>query len=210
MAKVHCVKMQLALLRHRQRRCGGADARLLTAQLHDPAQAHGHALDRHIQAQQALHRAHRHAQVGGKGNQRPQLPGALYHPVAADQEGAGPGQRGQGTGHRLGEELGDLQFQQLLQVALAKAIQAPGLALLLAGALDELHHRQGFHHERGHVRRTLAQLAHIALHLAPHPAQPEHVQGDQHQGQQRQLPGQGQEHGQRHHQADHAGHGGEQ
>ncbi|MNR13053.1 hypothetical protein D3C85_1294350 [compost metagenome] len=61
----------------------------LTLQLHHPAEADCHALERHIQAKQALHRTYGHAEIGGKGDQRAQLPRALYHPVAADDKGAG-------------------------------------------------------------------------------------------------------------------------
>ncbi|MCY1357637.1 hypothetical protein D9M69_441400 [compost metagenome] len=199
-----------AAFRQHARRLRLAHLDRLLLQLHDPPQADGHPLQRHVQAEQALHRTHRHAQVGGEGDQRAELPTALHHPVAADDESRRARQRGQRAGQRVGEELGDLQLQQLAHVALAKAFQALRLAPLLAGGLDELHRRQGLDQERRHVRRALAQAAHVALDLAAHPAQPQHFEGDQHGQQQRQLPGQQQHQGHRAEQADHAGHRGEQ
>ncbi len=207
---VQILQAQFAHRRHRPWRGGGNDGGFLAAQLHHPAQADGHALQRDVQAQQALHRPDGHAQVGGKGDQRTQLPGALHHPVAADQEGTGARQRHQRAGHGLGEEFGELQAQQLAQVALPQPFQAPGFAGLLAGGLDELHGRQRLDEERREVRRALAQAARLALHLAPHPAQPEHVQRNQQRHQQRKLPRQGEQQHQRADQPDHAGHGGEQ
>ncbi|MNZ49272.1 hypothetical protein D3C78_670340 [compost metagenome] len=210
MAETKILETQLANRRHRPRLRGRLHAGLFAAQLHHPAEADGHPLQRHIEAEQALHRADGHAEVGGEGDQRAELPAALDHPVAADQEGAGARQRHQRPRHRLGEEFGELQAQQLAHVALPEPFQAPRFAGLLAGGLDELHRRQGFDEERRHVRRTLAQAARLALDLASHPAQPQHVDWNQHGNQQRQLPGQCQQQRQRADQTDHAGDGGEQ
>ncbi|MCY1533760.1 hypothetical protein D9M68_691080 [compost metagenome] len=138
------------------------------------------------------------------------MPTALDHPVTANEKGAGAGQGGQCAGHRVGEELGDLDLEQLAHIALPQPFQTTGFALLLAGGLDEFHRRQGFHEEGGYIRRTLAQAAHLALHLAPHPAQPEHFDGDEQRQQQGKLPGQQQHQRYRADQADDAGDGGEQ
>ncbi|MNV43085.1 hypothetical protein D3C71_1347900 [compost metagenome] len=182
MGEVHVVEPEIAAIGHRPWSGRRRHGRLFAAQLHDPAEADGHPLNRHVEPEQALYRPHGHPQVGGKRDQRTELPGALHHPVSADQKGAGPGQRGQRARHGLGEKLGDLQAQQLAHVALPQRLEAPRFALLLAGGLDEFHHRQCLDHERRHVRRTLAQLPHIALDLAPHPAQPEDIERDQYQG----------------------------
>ena len=179
-------------------------------QFHHPSQADSHALHRHVQAQQALHRPNRHTHVSRKSDQRAQLPGALDNPPTTHQERAGAAPRGQCAGDGLGEEFGHLHLQQLAHVTLPKLVQAPCFPALLAGRLDELHRRQGLDQKRRHIRRALTQVAHFALHLAPHPAQPQHLDRHQQRQQQRQLPRQHQHQRHRTHQADHRRHRREQ
>ncbi|MNZ69541.1 hypothetical protein D3C78_878450 [compost metagenome] len=148
MAEMYGLETQLTRCRHWLWVDWRDDARGLTAQFHDPAKADGHALDGHVQTEQALHRPHRHAQISGKRDQRTELPRALHHPIATDQKRAGTGPRGQRTGDRLGEKLGHLQAQQLVHVTLPQPLQPTCLTLLLAGGLDEFHHWQRLDHER--------------------------------------------------------------
>ncbi|MNY11466.1 hypothetical protein D3C86_1444970 [compost metagenome] len=84
MGEVHVVEPEIAAIGHRPWRGGRQHGRLFAAQLHDPAEADGHPLDRDVEPEQALHRPHGHAQVSGKRNQGAELPGALHHPVTAD------------------------------------------------------------------------------------------------------------------------------
>jgi hypothetical protein len=89
MAEVHVIETQIARGRQRLWRRGCQNGRLFAAQFHHAPEADGHSLNGDIQPEQALHRPDGHAQVGGKRDQRAQLPGALHHPVSADQKGAG-------------------------------------------------------------------------------------------------------------------------